>query len=146
MRLPYLFTHFFFLFFLIGCNEQLKIEPIEGQSKTIVCSLNNQVLEIEISKGSLNANLTYAGRKSLVNLLKFQDAYQILMKFDSQIGQLKFNQAGTELIQFLNQQEKRTSCKTILAMKNKTTLVISHYLSTFQQVDHIILLNNGRMI
>jgi len=123
MRLLLLITHFSVLLFLVGCNEQLgKTELLEGQDKKIICKLNDQALEIEISKGSLNANLIYEGKKSLVNLLKFQDTYHILMKFDPQIGQLKLNQAGTELIQFLNQQEKRTSCETILALQNRKTL------------------------
>lgn len=114
MRLLHLLLHISFLLFLVGCNEQLaKSVSIEDRSKTINCTLNDQTLEIEVSKGSLNANFIYEGKKSLVNLLKFQDTYQILMKFDPQIGQLKINQLGTELTQFINQQEKRTACKTI---------------------------------
>lgn len=114
MRLHYLLLQIFFLLFLVGCNEQqAKTVSIEEQSKTIQCTLNDQTLEIEVSKGSLNANFIYAGKKSLVNLLKFQDTYQILMKFDPQIGQLKINQEGTKLTQFVNQQEKHTACKTI---------------------------------
>ncbi len=114
MRSLYLYLNFFFVLFLIGCNGQLvKSESIEEHSKKIHCALNSQILEIEISKGSLNANFIYEGKKSLVNLLKFQDTYQILMKFDPEVGQLKINQAGTELTQFKNQKETRTSCKTI---------------------------------
>jgi hypothetical protein len=115
MRLLHLLLHISFLLFLVGCNEQrAKSVSIEDRSKTINCTLNDQTLEIEVSKGSLNANFIYEDKKSLVNLLKFQDTYQILMKFDPQIGQLKINQEGTELTQFINQQEKRTACKTIL--------------------------------
>jgi hypothetical protein len=114
MRLHYLLLQIFFLLFLAGCNEQrAKTVSIEEQSKTIQCTLNDKTLEIVVSKGSLNANFIYEDKKSLVNLLKFQDTYQILMKFDPQIGQLKINQEGTELTQFINQQEKRTVCKTI---------------------------------
>ena len=104
----------FFILFLTACNEQApKSVSIEDRSKTIHCILNDQTLEILISKDSLTANFIYDGKTSLVNLLKFKDTYQILMKFDPQIGQLKINQDGTELTQFINQQEKRTSCKTI---------------------------------
>jgi hypothetical protein len=109
-----LILQIFFIFFLVGCNEQLeKSVSIEDRSKTIHCILNEKNLEIVISKSSLTANFIYDGKTSLVNLLKFKDTYQILMKFDPQIGQLKINQDGTELTQFINQQEKRMSCKTI---------------------------------
>ncbi len=115
MRFYYLVLQISFLLFLTGCNEQReKTKSIEEQSKTISCTLNDKALEIAISKGSLTANFIYDGKTSLVNLLKFQDTYQILMKFDPQIGQLKINQTGTELTQLVNQQEKRASCKTII--------------------------------
>jgi len=115
MRFYYLVLQISFLLFLTGCNEQReKTKSIEEQSKTISCTLNDKALKIAISKGSLTANFIYDGKTSLVNLLKFQDTYQILMKFDPQIGQLKINQTGTELTQLVNQQEKRASCKTII--------------------------------
>ncbi len=97
---------------LIGCDSK-QTYSIESQSKSIRCSLNGGPLQIDITKGSLNADLTYGGKKSLVNLLKFQDSYQILMKFDPQVGQLKINESGTELTQFVNQQEKREPCQSV---------------------------------
>jgi hypothetical protein len=109
-----LILQIFFILFLTACNEQPpKSVSIEDRSKTINCILNDQNLEIVISKGTLTANFIYDGKSSLVNLLKFKDTYQILMKFDPQIGQLKINQLGTELTQFINQQKIRTACKTI---------------------------------
>jgi len=109
-----LILQIFFILFLPACNEQApKSVSIEDRSKTIHCILNEKNLEIVISKGSLTANFLYGGKTSLVNLLKFKDTYQILMKFDPQIGQLKINQEGTKLTQFVNQQEKHTACKTI---------------------------------
>ncbi len=115
MRLQNSILSALFFLFLVSCDvHQTKAQLIEAQTKIINCTLNGSPLGIEISKGSLNANFIFEGKKELVNLLKFQDNYQILMKYEAQIGQLKINQAGTELTQLLNKKEIRTTCKTII--------------------------------
>jgi len=96
---------------LCGCDPQApKIEAIDSQSKTLLCSLNASSLQIEIAKGSLDASLFLGEREIKVNLLEVKDFYQILMRFDPNIGQLKINKAGTELIQLRESQERTESC------------------------------------
>jgi hypothetical protein len=49
-----------------------------------------------------------------VNLLEVKDFYQIIMRFDPNIGQLKINKASTELIQLRDAQERIEPCLTEL--------------------------------
>ena len=101
--------------FLWGCDAGgPKIEPIDAQSKVITCALNGSPLKINISKGSLDANVLLGDKEIKVNLLEVKDFYQILMRFDSNIGQLKINKAGTELIQLRESQERIENCTTQL--------------------------------
>jgi hypothetical protein len=96
---------------LWGCDAQApKVEAIDSQSKTLSCSLNGSPIQILITKGSLDANLVYEGKEIKVNLLEVKDFYQILMRFDPQIGQLKLNKMGNELTQVKNGSEQTTSC------------------------------------
>ncbi|MBU3603786.1 hypothetical protein [Polynucleobacter sp. AP-Kaivos-20-H2] len=100
---------------LWGCDSQApKIEAIESQNKSLSCSLNGSPLKIEITKGSLDAAMYYEGKESKINLLEVKDFYQIIMRFNPQIGQLKINKMGNELIQFRNSEERITSCTTQL--------------------------------
>jgi hypothetical protein len=96
---------------LCGCDAQgPKIEAIDSQSKTLTCSLNGSPAQVLITKGSLDASLLYEGKEIKVNLLEVKDFYQILMRFDPQIGQLKINQMGNELTQLKNSNEQVTTC------------------------------------
>ena len=96
---------------LWGCDAQgPKIEAIDSQSKTLSCSLNGSPVQISITKGSLDASLLYEGKEMKVNLLEVKDFYQIIMRFDSQIGQLKINQMGNELTQLKSGNEVSTAC------------------------------------
>ena len=98
---------------LWGCDSQApKIEAIDSQTKTLSCSLNGDPITIGIIKGSLDASLLFEGKEIKVNLLEVKDFYQILMRFDPQIGQLKINQLGTELTQVKSGNEKITACTT----------------------------------
>ena len=45
-----------------------------------------------------------------MNLLEVKDFYQILMRFDPQIGQLKMNKMGNELTQVKNSNEQVSTC------------------------------------
>jgi hypothetical protein len=45
-----------------------------------------------------------------VNLLEVKDFYQILMRFDPQIGQLKINKMGNELTQVKAGNEQAATC------------------------------------
>jgi len=100
---------------LLGCDAGGPIlESINSQNKSIQCTLNASPLRIEITKGSLDANLFLGAKEIRVNLLEVKDFYQILMRFDPQIGQLKINKAGTELIQLRQAQERTESCTTEL--------------------------------
>lgn len=69
---------------------------------------------MDINKGSLDANVLLGDKEIKVNLLEVKDFYQILMRFDSNIGQLKINKAGTELIQLRDSQERVENCTTEL--------------------------------
>ena len=96
---------------LCGCDPQApKIEAIDSQSKTLSCSLNGNPTQILITKGSLDASLVYEGKELKVNLLEVKDFYQILMRFDPQIGQLKINKMGNELTQLKSGNEQVTTC------------------------------------
>ena len=96
---------------LCGCDAQApKIEAIDSQSKTLSCSLNGNPAQILITKGSLDASLVYEDKELKVNLLEVKDFYQILMRFDPQIGQLKINKMGNELTQLKSGNEKITTC------------------------------------
>ena len=96
---------------LCGCDSQApKIEAIDSQSKVLTCSLNGSPIQIEIIKGSLDANLLYEGKELKVNLLEVKDFYQILMRFDPQIGQLKINKMGNELTQVKGGNEQVATC------------------------------------
>jgi hypothetical protein len=96
---------------LWGCDAQApKLEAIDSQSKTLSCSLNSSPIQILITKGSLDAILFYEGKEIKVNLLEVKDFYQILMRFDPQIGQLKMNKMGNELTQVKNGSEQTTAC------------------------------------
>ena len=100
---------------LWGCDSQTpKIDAIDSQTKTLTCSLNDAPIKIEITKGSLDALFLYEGRGIKVNLLEVKDFYQIIMRFDPNIGQLKINKAGTELIQLREAQERVEPCLTEL--------------------------------
>ena len=100
---------------LLGCDASgPKIEAIDAQNKVISCALNSIPLKIDITKGSLDAKLFLGDKEIKVNLLEVKDFYQILMRFDSNIGQLKINKAGTELIQLRESQERIENCTTQL--------------------------------
>ena len=100
---------------LWGCDTSgPALESINSQSKSIQCTLNASPLRIDITKDSLDANLFLVGKEIRVNLLEVKDFYQILMRFDPEIGQLKINKAGTELIQLRKAQERTESCSTEL--------------------------------
>ena len=45
-----------------------------------------------------------------MNLLEVKDFYQILMRFDPQIGQLKINKMGNELTQVKSGNEQVSTC------------------------------------
>jgi len=94
-----------------GCDSQTpKIEAIDSQTKMLSCSLNASPLKIEITKGSLDAVMLYEGKESKINLLEVKDFYQIIMRFDPQIGQLKINKIGNELTQLKSGNEQVTTC------------------------------------
>jgi len=96
---------------LYGCDAQgPKIEAIDSQSKTLSCSLNGNPAQILITKGSLDASFIYEGKELKVNLLEVKDFYQIIMRFDPQIGQLKINKMGNELTQVKSGNEQVTTC------------------------------------
>ena len=96
---------------LCGCDAQgPTIEAIDNQSKTLSCSLNGSPAQILITKGSLDAILLYEGKEIKVNLLEVKDFYQIIMRFDPQIGQLKINKIGNELTQLKSGNEQVTTC------------------------------------
>jgi hypothetical protein len=96
---------------LCGCDSQApKIEAIESQSKILSCSLNGNPAQILITKGSLDASFIYEGKETKANLLEVKDFYQIIMRFDPQIGQLKINQMGNELTQLKSGNEQVTTC------------------------------------
>jgi hypothetical protein len=100
---------------LWGCDSQApKIDAIDSQTKTLTCSLNGGPIKMEITKGSLDALFLHEGREIKVNLLEVKDFYQIIMRFDPNIGQLKINKAGTELIQLREAQERVEPCLTEL--------------------------------
>ena len=100
---------------LLGCDAGgPALESINSRNKSIQCTLNSSPLRIDITKGSLDANLFLGNKEIRVNLLEVKDFYQILMRFDPQIGQLKINKAGTELIQLRKAQERIESCSTEL--------------------------------
>ena len=100
--------------FLCGCDAQgPKVEAIDSQSKTLSCSLNGSPAQILITKGSLDASLIYEGKVIKVNLLEVKDFYQIIMRFDSQIGQLKINKMGNELTQLKSGNEVITACAAV---------------------------------
>ena len=100
--------------FLCGCDAQEpKIEAIDSQSKTLSCSLNGNPAQISITKGSLDASLLYEGKVIKVNLLEVKDFYQIIMRFDSKIGQLKINKIGNELTQLKSGNEVITACAAV---------------------------------
>jgi len=96
---------------LWGCDAGgPSIEPINSRNKVINCTLNGSPLKIDITKGSLDANLFLGDREIKVNLLEVKDSYQILMRFDPQIGQLKMNKMGSELTQVKNGNEQTIAC------------------------------------
>ncbi|QWE13889.1 hypothetical protein [Polynucleobacter sp. AP-Sving-400A-A2] len=96
---------------LWGCDAGgPSFEAINSQNKVIQCNLNGSPLKLEITKGSLDANLFLADKEIKVNLLEVKDFYQVLMRYDPNIGQLKINKAGTELIQLREAQERIESC------------------------------------
>jgi len=96
---------------LWGCDAQTpKVEAINSQSKTLSCSLNGSPIQLLITKDSLDASLLYKGKEIKVNLLEVKDFYQILMRFDQQIGQLKMNKIGNELTQVKNGSEQTMAC------------------------------------
>jgi hypothetical protein len=98
---------------LWGCDSQApKIAAIDSQSKILTCTLNASPLKIVITKGSLDAGLLYEGKELKVNLLEVKDFYQILMRFDPHIGQLKINKLGNELIQLKSGDEQIATCAT----------------------------------
>ena len=104
---------------LWGCDASgPTFESIDSQNKIIQCALNGSLLKIDITKGSLDAKLFLGDREIKVNLLEVKEFYQILMRFDPSIGQLKINKAGTELIQLREGQERVESCS--LKLKSTT--------------------------
>ena len=114
MRLRYFYLSLLALI-LWGCDAGgPSLEAINNQNKIFLCTLNGSPLTLEITKGSLDANLFLVDKEIKVNLLEVKDFYQILMRFDPNIGQLKINKAGTELIQLREAQERIESCSTQL--------------------------------
>lgn len=100
---------------LAGCDAGApKIEAIDSQHKVISCALNGNPLTLEVSKGSLDATMSLEGKVFKVNLLEVKDFYQILMRFDANIGQLKINKTSTALIQLRDGQERTEACTTQL--------------------------------
>ncbi|MBU3620440.1 hypothetical protein [Polynucleobacter sp. CS-Odin-A6] len=100
---------------LWGCDSQTpKIDAIDSQTKTLTCSLNGSPIKVAITKSSLDALMLYEGKEIKVNLLEVKDFYQIIMRFDPKIGQLKINKAGTVLIQLREAQEQIEPCLTEL--------------------------------
>jgi len=98
---------------LCGCDAQgPKMEAINSQSKILSCSLNNSTTQILITKGSLDASLIYDGKEMKANLLEVKDFYQIIMRFDPQIGQLKINKLGNQLTQLKSGTEQVATCIT----------------------------------
>ena len=96
---------------LWGCDAGgPSIEPINSRNKMINCTLDGSPLRIDITKDSLDANLFLGDREIKVNLLEVKDFYQILMRFDPQIGQLKINKMGNELMQVKNGNEQTIAC------------------------------------
>jgi len=96
---------------LWGCDAQAPtVEAIDSQSKVLTCSLDGSPIQIGITKGSLDASLLYEGKELKVNLLEVKDFYQILMRFDPQIGQLKINKMGNELTQVKGGNEQVSTC------------------------------------
>ena len=96
---------------LWGCDSQTpKIDAIDSQTKTLTCSLNGGTIKMDITKGSLDALFLYEGREMKVNLLEVKDFYQIIMRFDPQIGQLKINKMGNELTQLKSGIEQVATC------------------------------------
>ena len=105
------FTSLMLTLALWGCDSQApKVEAIDHQSKILTCSLNGSPAQILITKGSLDASLLYDSKEIKVNLLEVKDFYQILMRFDPQIGQLKINKMGNELTQLKSGNEQTTAC------------------------------------
>jgi hypothetical protein len=113
-RIGMYFKHFFSCLaplLLWGCDAGgPSFEAINSQNKAIQCTLNGSPLRLEITKGSLDANLFLANKEIKVNLLEVKDFYQVLMRYDPNIGQLKINKAGTELIQLREAQERIEVC------------------------------------
>ena len=96
---------------LWGCDSHTpKIDAIDRQAKTLACVLNGSPMQIVIHKDSLVASLLYEGKEIRIDLLEVKDFYQILMRFDPQIGQLKINKMGNELIQLKSGNEQITTC------------------------------------
>jgi hypothetical protein len=111
MRTQGILISFLLTLALWGCDaEAPKIEAIDSQSKVLKCTLNGSPIQILITKGSLDANLLYEGKELKVNLLEVKDFYQILMRFDPQIGQLKINKMGNELTQVKGGNEQVSTC------------------------------------
>jgi len=111
MRTQGVFINLLLTLALCGCDAQApKVEAIDSQSKTLSCSLNGSPIQILITKDSLDASLLYEGKELKVNLLEVKDFYQILMRFDAQIGQLKINKLGNELTQVKSGSEQTTAC------------------------------------
>ena len=112
MRLRHLCLSLIALLLWACDSSEPKFEAINNQDKQIQCTLNGSPIKLEITKGSLDANLFLANKEIKVNLLEVKDFYQILMRFDPSIGQLKINKAGTELIQLREAQERTEPCST----------------------------------
>ena len=105
------FTSLMLALALWGCDSHApKVEAIDHQSKILTCSLNGSPAQILITKGSLDAGLLYDSKEIKANLLEVKDFYQILMRFDPQIGQLKINKMGNELTQLKSGNEQTTAC------------------------------------
>lgn len=98
-----------------GCDVQKpEFAPIDNQNKVIQCTVSGNPVLITVKQGLLDAELQYAEKKFNANLLEVKDFYQIIMRFDPTIGQLKINRAANELTQVLGSRENIGACTTVL--------------------------------
>ncbi len=113
MSIKYFLASSLLIMLLIGCDSQKpKVEAIDHQSKTIQCTLNGKPFQMDINQGSLEGNLYIDGKELRFELLKFSNEYQIIIRFDPEVGQLKFNQANNQLFQLRYGQERLEPCTT----------------------------------
>jgi hypothetical protein len=115
MRKKYIVIAFAGAVLLSSCDSQKpEFEAIDNRNKVIQCTVSGNPILIKVKQGSLDAELQFAKKKFNANLLEVKDFYQIIMRFDPTIGQLKINRAATELTQVMGSQENIGACTTVL--------------------------------